>query len=68
VGLPAGATERRSVARSEVAATTAAATTSPAATATTATATVASHFCKTRVNVLLGLSQHRNEVTSLLGI
>jgi len=74
-GLPAAAsTDRSSVAARVPAATsattaTAAAAATPAVAATTATAAaVARHLSQTRVDLLLGLSEHADEVTSLLGI
>jgi hypothetical protein len=48
-------------------ASTTAATTSPA-TATTATTTVAGHFVEARIDLLLGLCENLDEITSLLGV
>jgi len=48
-------------------ASTTAAATSPATTTTTA-ATVAGHLVQTRINLLLGLCENLDEITSLLGV
>lgn len=72
--LPATvAAEGSGVGSSETTAATAAATPTTTATpatpsATTAATAVADHLGKTRVNLLLGLSENGDEVTSLLSI
>jgi len=70
--LPAAVTKRGSVATAPATTSTAAATaTAPAtttATATSSTTAVADHLGEARVNLLLGLLEHVDEVTSLLGI
>jgi uncharacterized protein involved in propanediol utilization len=70
--LPAAVTKRGSVATAPATTSTAAATaTAPATTtaaATSSAATVADHLSKTGVDLLLGLPEHVDEVTSLLGI
>lgn len=77
VRLPATvATKRSSIGSSEVVAaatatTTATTTATPAAIATvamTTAATVADHLGETGVNLLLGLSENGDQVTSLLGV
>lgn len=73
VRLPATvATKRSSIGSSEVvAAATATTTATPAAIATvamTTAATVADHLGETGVNLLLGLSENGDQVTSLLGV
>lgn len=70
--LPAAVTKRGSVATAPATTSTAAATaTAPAtttATTTSSAATVADHLSETRVDLLFGLLEHVDEVTSLLGI
>jgi hypothetical protein len=70
--LPAAVTKRGSVATAPATTSTAAATaTAPAtttATATSSAATVADHLSETGIDLLLGLLEHVDEVTSLLGI
>lgn len=70
--LPATvATERCAVAAAPTA-TAAAATTTAAtaaiATTTATTATEAAHLSETRVDLLVGLTEHVHEITSLLGV
>jgi hypothetical protein len=68
--LPPGTTKGSRVRSSSATAATTAISTSSAipTTATAATARVASHLSETRFDVLLGLLQHGEKVTSLLGI
>lgn len=70
--LPAAVTKRGRVAAAPATTSTAAATaTAPAtttATATSSAAAVADHLSETGVDLLLGLLEHVDEVTSLLGI
>jgi len=71
--LPAAVTKRGRVATAPATTSTAAAATATAPAATTATATssaatVADHLGETRVDLLLSLLEHVDEVTSLLGI
>lgn len=71
--LPAAvATERCSVATTPsttaTAATTTTTTTAAVATTATATATEATHLGQTRVNLLVGLTKHINEITGLFGV
>ena len=64
--------KRRSIgsgkATTTTAPTTATTTAAPATAAVTATATVANHLSKTGINLLLGLSENINQVTSLLRV
>lgn len=70
MSLPAAvATERGLIRSRPSASTTSTATPTAAATpaaASTATATVAGHLGQTRIDLLLGLCEHVDEVTSLL--
>lgn len=70
--LPAAVTKRGAVAAApattSAAATTAATTPAASTTTATAAATVADHLGETRVNLLLGLTENVDEVTSLLGV